>query len=120
MGPLIGIATSLVVLGVILAVTRMGASGELGRNGAVGIRIRATRRSDEAWRAGHAAALPVARTACLTVLLIDLVCLALVFLGPAGLLPWLAVLPTVAILAAMIPIARAATRGAENAPRSNT
>lgn len=38
------------------AVSRAGASGALGPNGAVGIRTRATRRSEAAWRAGHAAA----------------------------------------------------------------
>jgi hypothetical protein len=59
----------LVVLGFGLAVvalltvttTRSAAEGHLERNGAIGIRTRHTRASDEAWRAGHSAALPVVR-----------------------------------------------------------
>ncbi|MCR3720676.1 MULTISPECIES: SdpI family protein [Prauserella salsuginis group] len=38
-------------------------SGELPRNGGIGIRTRATQVSVEAWRAGHEAALPAARKA---------------------------------------------------------
>lgn len=37
-------------------VNRRAADGRLGRNSVAGIRIRATMRSDAAWRAGHAAA----------------------------------------------------------------
>ncbi|MCC5671419.1 SdpI family protein [Kocuria rhizophila] len=114
-GALIGIVMSVVVLGVLFMVTRMGASGEMGRNGAVGIRIKATKRSDAAWRAGHAAALPVARTVCLVILVLDLVCLVLLFLGPAGLVPWLGIIPSVAILAAAVPLVRAAKKGADAA-----
>ena len=114
-GALIGIVMSVVVLGILFVVTRMGASGEMGRNGAVGIRTKATKRSDAAWRAGHAAALPVVRTACLAILILDLVCLALVFLGPAGLVPWLGVIPSVAILVAAVPLVLAARKGAGGA-----
>ena len=114
-GALIGIASSLLVIAVLYGVTRAGATGGMGRNGAVGIRTRATKRSDAAWRAGHAAALPVARTACLAILVLDLVCLALLFLGPAGLVPWLGVIPSVAILAAAVPLVLAAKKGADGA-----
>ncbi|MEV8157238.1 SdpI family protein [Kocuria salsicia] len=114
-GALIGIVMSVVVLGILFMVTRMGASGEMGRNGAVGIRTRATKRSDAAWRAGHAAALPVVRIACLVILVLDLVCLALIFLGPASLVPWLGVIPSVAILAAAVPFVLAAKKGADGA-----
>ncbi|QBJ20555.1 SdpI family protein [Kocuria marina subsp. indica] len=117
-GALIGIVMSVVVLGVIFTVTRMGANGDMGRNGAVGIRTKATQRSDEAWRAGHAAAFPVVRTACLLVLVLDLVCLALVFLGPAGLVPWLGIIPLAGILVAVVFMARAAKKGADAAPRA--
>ena len=41
-----------------ILVTRKAADGTLGRNGSVGIRTRHTQVSDEAWRAGHAAAVP--------------------------------------------------------------
>lgn len=114
-GALIGIVMSVVVLGILFMVIRMGASGEMGRNGAVGIRTRATKRSDAAWRAGHAAALPVVRIACLVILVLDLVCLALIFLGPESLVTWLGVIPSVAILAAAVPIVLAAKKGADGA-----
>ena len=45
---LFSILTTPVVLLVLFAVTRMGAEGNMGRNSAVGIRIRATQRSDAA------------------------------------------------------------------------
>ncbi|TAM70778.1 MAG: SdpI family protein [Microbacteriaceae bacterium] len=37
-------------------VTQLAGSGHLSRNGLVGIRIRSTRASDEAWRVDHRAA----------------------------------------------------------------
>ncbi|NYE00217.1 hypothetical protein BJY21_001401 [Kineosphaera limosa] len=42
-------------------VTASAARGDLGRNGAVGIRTAATTASDAAWVAGHRAALPTAK-----------------------------------------------------------
>ena len=46
-----------VVTGAVVSlVNRRAADGRLRRNGVAGIRVRATLRSDEAWRAGHAAA----------------------------------------------------------------
>lgn len=115
-GSLIGIVMSVVVLGVIFVVTRAGATGDMARNGAVGIRIKATRRSEEAWHAGHAAALPVVRTACVVLLLVDLICLVLVFAGPESVTPWLGVIPLAGILVATVPIMRAARKGADSAP----
>jgi len=41
---------------VLLGVAAMVGGGSLDRNGAVGIRTRATRASDDAWKAGHEAA----------------------------------------------------------------
>lgn len=50
---------SVVLVAVLCIVTtRQGAEGTLDRNGSVGIRTRHTQASDEAWRAGHAAAVP--------------------------------------------------------------
>lgn len=43
-------------------VTRMAAAADLARNGAAGICTRHTQASDEAWMAGHRAALPRVRT----------------------------------------------------------
>ena len=115
-GALFSALTTPVVLLVLFAVTRMGAEGDMGRNSAVGIRLRATQRSDAAWRAGHAAALPVVKVSCVVVLALDLVCLALLFLGPGWLTPWLGGIPIVALLLALVPVVRAAARGAKNAP----
>ncbi|AUZ88326.1 hypothetical protein CVO76_12285 [Arthrobacter agilis] len=46
---------------VCLFVTRQAAEGLIGRNVAAGIRTRHTQASDEAWAAGHRAALPALR-----------------------------------------------------------
>ncbi|WP_152608340.1 SdpI family protein [Kocuria rhizophila] len=115
-GALIGMVMSVVVLGILFMVTRLGASGDMGRNGAVGIRTKATQRSDAAWRTGHAAALPVARTACLLVLVVDLICLVLIFAGPEALTPWFGIVPAVGLLIAVVPIVLAAKKGADAAP----
>lgn len=115
-GALFGIVMSLVVLGILYGVTRAGATGGMGRNGAIGIRTRATKRSDDAWQAGHAAALPVVRILCVALLILDLVCLALVFLGPAALVPWLGLVPATGVVVGAVLIARAATKGADAAP----
>jgi len=51
------VALALVAAGVgVAAVTRRAADGRLPRNPLAGLRTSATLRSDEAWRAGHAAA----------------------------------------------------------------
>jgi hypothetical protein len=42
-------------------VTRQAAEGSINRNATAGIRTRYTQASDEAWTAGHAAALPVVK-----------------------------------------------------------
>jgi hypothetical protein len=46
---------------VCVPLTRMAASGGVGRNSAAGIRTRHTQASEAAWAAGHAAALPRVR-----------------------------------------------------------
>ncbi|CAL8900068.1 hypothetical protein KVA01_09990 [Kocuria varians] len=114
-GALIGIVSSLMVVAILYGVTRAGATGGMGRNGAVGIRTRATKRSDDAWQAGHAAALPVVRVLCLALLVLDLVCLALVFLGPSALRPWLGLIPAAGIVVAAVVTSRAAAKGADAA-----
>lgn len=50
--------TVVLVAVVCVLVTRKAADGGLDRNGGVGIRTRHTQASDEAWRVGHAAAVP--------------------------------------------------------------
>lgn len=55
-------AASLVMVGALLAwLAHASDQQHLGRNGAVGIRTRATLRSDAAWAAGHRAAVPLTR-----------------------------------------------------------
>lgn len=57
---LVGMLGGTVLLpAVTLPLTRRAADGRLGLNDLAGIRTRATKSSDAAWRVGHAAALPV-------------------------------------------------------------
>lgn len=51
----------------ILGTAQLAAWGLLKRNGWIGIRTRPLMASDEAWRAGHVAALPALRSTCLPV-----------------------------------------------------
>lgn len=65
----------LIVVAMVLAVAVpvmawCAARGSLPANGVVGIRTRATRRSPEAWRAAHRAALPVVLAGGVVVLLL--------------------------------------------------
>ena len=54
------LAFSVIILAVAAnSVTRMAAAGNLGRQNTAGFRTRHTTASNEAWRAGHAAALPL-------------------------------------------------------------
>ncbi|WP_081477437.1 SdpI family protein [Kocuria rhizophila] len=115
-GALIGILMSAVALGFVYAVIRAAASGPVDRNGFIGIHIKATHRSDEAWHAGHAAALPVSRTVLLVALAVDLLCLALLFLGPEWLVPWLGIIPSIVLVLGLVPIVLAAKKGADAAP----
>ncbi|WP_431695963.1 SdpI family protein [Kocuria rhizophila] len=114
-GALISIVSSLVVIAILYGVTRAGATGGMGRNSAVGIRTRATKRSDAAWQAGHAAALPVVRILCLALLVLDVGCGALVLLGPTVLVPWLGLIPAAGIVVAAVITSRAAAQGADAA-----
>jgi len=57
----------LLMLGVTIHfVSNQVASGDLGRNSAIGIRTKATMASDDAWEAGHAAAAPMLTVTHLT------------------------------------------------------
>ncbi len=62
-------------------ITRAAARGYLGANGAIGIRTTATQRSEEAWVAGHRAALPLVRAAGLVVALAGLTALVVLDAG---------------------------------------
>lgn len=116
MGALIGIVMSSAVLGFVYAVIRAAASGFVDHNGFIGIHIKATHRSDEAWHAGHAAALPVSRIILIAALAVDLLCLVLLCLGPTWLVPWLGIIPSIVLVPGLVPIVLAAKKGADAAP----
>ena len=115
-GSLIGIIMSPLVLLIVYATVKGAATGPVERNGMAGMRIKATQRSDAAWRAGHVAALRVTRRVLPLVLLVDLACVVQLTVGPKALVPWVGILPTVALLLALFPIVRAATTAANAVP----
>jgi hypothetical protein len=60
----VGLALLVGSSGVLVAVlSRRAADGRLGRNAYAGVRTASTMRSDAAWRAGHAAAVPLSDSA---------------------------------------------------------
>lgn len=75
-------ASFFLLAAVLLSVASMARSGTLDRSGAVGIRTRATRASDEAWRAGHRAAHGAVRAAGLFCLAFGVLTTALALTVP--------------------------------------
>lgn len=117
-----------VVGGAMLLIAGMGAKGSLARNGAVGIRTRATQVSDAAWQAGHESAAPVLRVTGL----LGLLC-AVALAVSAAVWPWGEPLPvgTGVLFAAGYGVtlggvlfatrrANAAARETHGPPRENT
>ncbi|MFC7342874.1 SdpI family protein [Saccharopolyspora griseoalba] len=119
-GGLFLFAAELLLLAVVLhAVTRSIASGNLGRNAAIGIRTRATRASDAAWRAGHLAASARMMVAARTGYALGGATIGLGLLGAAsGSSPaWFFAVPAVGT-AAVIGLLLAAARRADRAARA--
>lgn len=80
--------------GLTAALASMCGKGALPRNGAVGIRTRATKSSDEAWDAGHRAAVPLMRRSAWFGLVMAVVTVVLVVvLGPGEDPGWEVVVP---------------------------
>ena len=102
-------ATVWLVAGVSIATAYGGASGRLGRNGAVGFRTPGTLASDAGWRAGHRAAIPVI---WLTVPASAASSVVMMAMGPRHNFCW-APMPVVAVLIAAAVVANKAARRAE-------
>ncbi|MEL7975409.1 SdpI family protein [Isoptericola sp. F-RaC21] len=97
-------------------ITRAAARGQLGANGAVGIRTPATQRSEAAWEAGHRAALPLLRWAAIVIALAGIG--ALLVLGPdgAGRLEIAGLVLLVAVLVVVVVAGVVAHRAASRVP----
>ena len=114
LGGLISLSFALVLLpGICIAVTRQAAEGRVGINGSFGIRTRYTRASDEAWVAGHRAALPIVKEmwAVAGVGLAAAVAVQLAVGGSAG--PSVALVALMAEVAVVLRSAAAANRAAK-------
>jgi uncharacterized membrane protein len=121
-GPGAGVAPAFALLllaGVLQLVRTATASGRLERNGLVGIRTRATRRSDAAWDAGHLAAGPWLLAAAVTGCTAGLAALALAAAAAATARSG-AVALVVALLGngAVLVLVAAAARTADRAARA--
>lgn len=108
------------VMGVLVAVVvsqvlKAAERGDLPRSGAVGIRTSATKASDEAWAAGHAAAVPVARNVTLLTSVVAVVVIVLGFTVDAGWVMAIAVVPLALAILGLIPVVRSANRAARAA-----
>ena len=78
LGPAGGFFTTAAVFGAMYFFMK---SGDLARNGAVGIRTKATMSSDEAWRQGHLAGLPWVKAGTVAALASGLICVGLAVAG---------------------------------------
>lgn len=93
LGLLIGVVVLTLVCG---SIASASAKGSLPRNGAVGIRTKATKSSDAAWDAGHRAAVPMMRvTTWFGVLLTVVTIVAVIILRPGEEPGWEVVAPVV-------------------------
>lgn len=124
-GAALSLVSSFVILGlVLLGIAGMVEAGTLARNGAIGIRTRATKASDRAWTVGHQAAhgaMRVTGVLCL-VFAVLIVLLALVVRGAQAVLVVLgaAGVGYLALATGLVVIvlrANAAARGSTPPPR---
>ncbi|WP_075727830.1 hypothetical protein [Corynebacterium aquilae] len=66
---------------VVQAITKSAAQGRTGRNAVAGIRIKPVTDSDEAWIAGHQAALPIINALTLAQIVLVVVSIVFFFMG---------------------------------------
>lgn len=97
--------------------TLAAADGSLARNGGVGIRTAATRRSDAAWQAAHRAAVPLAQRLAVACLVMAAVVLAVgILAGSHVVLVFAAeMVGYLVLLLGVVPVVRAANRAAREA-----
>jgi hypothetical protein len=109
----------LVLIAVLTELTaRATAGGDLPVNGLLGIRTAATKRSEAAWRAGHAAALPALHVTAVAALVGAAVTLVVALLGPDadGVTTVVLLLAYAIVVVLLLWSTRAATAAARRAP----
>lgn len=115
-GVLVLIVGDLVALVAMLWTTSAGASGRLKPNPFAGVRTSATMRDENAWRAGHAAALGPTRILSLVLGLCALAAAVVLALGAVWTAFAIAFAPLVAVLGGAVWIVVVANRAAREAP----
>lgn len=98
-------------------VTRQAADGSINRNAAAGIRTRYTQASEEAWTAGHAAALPVVKRMWIVGVAGILIAVSVHFLVGDQAGPVTALVALIAQTVILFGSAAAANRAARTTPR---
>lgn len=120
LGGLISLSFALVLLpGICITVTRQAAEGLIRVNSSSGLRTRHTQASDEAWVAGHRAALPVVKMMwpVAGVGLVAAVILQLAVGGPSGtVVAFLALIAQVAVIFRSVAAANRAARSTPTEP----
>lgn len=118
LGPaLLFIVIDLVAIGALVWMTWGSMTGRLGIEGLGGFRTASTTASANAWRAGHAAAWPLVRAVAAVMIALVVLGIWLLSTGDRGMAAIALQAPILVCAIAVVPMIRAANRGADESGR---